>query len=85
MNKEKIIYWEKLILKAASYKGTIKNFCKENNLKEKQFYYYRKKIQHANKVEFHAISLGNQSDIVSEQLCTTEIKIEIGKRKKIDV
>ena len=31
MNEEKAIDWEGLVLKVASYKGTMKEFCKENN------------------------------------------------------
>ena len=78
MNQEKAIDWEALVLKVASHKGTIKDFCIENNLKEKQFYYYRKKFQRKNKVKFHEISLKSQSNICSEESCTSNIKIEIG-------
>ena len=78
MNEEKVIDWEEVILKVASYKGTIKEFCKENNLNEKQFYYHRKKIQCANKVKFHEISLKSQSNIHSVEQFTSNIKIEIG-------
>ncbi|WP_394886110.1 hypothetical protein [Clostridium butyricum] len=69
MNQEKAIDWEALVLKVASHKGTIKDFCIENNLK---------KFQRKNKVKFHEISLKSQSNICSEESCTSNIKIELG-------
>lgn len=42
MSGIKNIDWKAMIDKASSYKGTIKEFCKENNLPEKKFYYHRK-------------------------------------------
>ena len=32
MNKDKSIDWKAMIDKLSSYSGTIKDFCKENNL-----------------------------------------------------
>ena len=32
MNEDKIIDWKAIIDKQSSYSGTIKDFCKENNM-----------------------------------------------------
>ena len=45
MSKLKLIKWKNIIERASYYKGTIENFCKENNISVKQFYYYTKKIE----------------------------------------
>ncbi len=42
MNEDKIIDWKAMLDKLSSYSGTIRNFCKENNIPEKQFYYHRR-------------------------------------------
>ncbi|WP_455789296.1 IS66 family insertion sequence element accessory protein TnpA, partial [Clostridium butyricum] len=38
-----------MIDKLSSYSGTIKDFCKENNILEKKFYYHRRKLANKNK------------------------------------
>ena len=46
-----------MIDKHSSYSGTIKDFCKENNIPEKQFYYNRRKLADKNKAVFHKIQI----------------------------
>lgn len=41
MNENKIIDWEAMTDKLSVYSGTIRDFVKENNIQEKQFYYHR--------------------------------------------
>lgn len=82
------INWEEVMNKFASYKGTIVDFCKENNIKEHQLYYQRKRLDQ-NKLEeckptFHAISINKEETIQSAAINTTvkatnDIRIEIGK------
>ena len=36
MNEDKSIDWKAMIDKLSSYSGTIKDFCKENNIPEKR-------------------------------------------------
>ncbi len=42
MSSETAINWEEILNKFYSYKGTITNFCRENNIKPHQLYYRRK-------------------------------------------
>lgn len=53
MSEIKNMDWKALIDKLSTYKDTIKDFCKENNIPEKQFYYHRRKLASKNKVTFH--------------------------------
>ena len=38
MSEVKNINWEVMVEKVSSYQGTIRDFCKENNIPEKKFY-----------------------------------------------
>lgn len=85
-NQVNPINWEELTTKHKNYDGTIRNFCKENNITERQFYYYRKKYKHHNKPTFHPIILNKTNDKVlntnaSELNNANNIIIEIGKSK----
>ena len=42
MNEDKSIDWNAMIDKLSSYSGTIRDFYKENNIPEKQFYAFNK-------------------------------------------
>ena len=78
MNKDRTIDWKAIIDKLSSYSGTIKDFCKENNIPEKQFYYHRRKLADKNKVVFHEIPLKSEDNpIVKNNI--KDIKIEVGK------
>ncbi|WP_187360740.1 hypothetical protein [Clostridium butyricum] len=39
MSEDKTVDWKAMIDKLSLYSGTIKDFCKENNIAEKKFYY----------------------------------------------
>lgn len=79
------IDWEEIINKFSSYKGSIIEFCKENNIKQHQLYHRRKKLVSKTNPAFHAIALNKESDTVttksnsSEVSFTKDIRIEIGK------
>ena len=78
MNEDKIIDWKAMLDKLSSYSGTIRNFCKENNIPEKQFYYHRRKLADKNKAIFHKIPLKSKDNpIVKNDI--KDIKIEVGK------
>ncbi|WP_294406123.1 IS66 family insertion sequence element accessory protein TnpA [uncultured Clostridium sp.] len=79
MNEDKTVDWKAMIDKLALYSGTIKDFCKENNIAEKKFYYYRRKLSNKNKVVFHEIPLKSESNPTISNNNTSDIKIEIGK------
>ncbi|MCT4607511.1 MAG: hypothetical protein N4A64_15655 [Marinisporobacter sp.] len=36
--------WKEDLEKFSSYKGTVINYCRENNISKGQFYYYKKKL-----------------------------------------
>ena len=52
MSEVKNINWEVMVEKASSYQGTIRDFCKENNIQERKFYYHRRRMTNTNKVIF---------------------------------
>ena len=80
MNEDKTIDWKAMIDKLSSYSGTIRDFCKENNIPEKQFYYHRRKLADKNKPIFHKIPLKSKDNpIVKNNI--KDIKIEVGKAK----
>ncbi|MGG7147983.1 IS66 family insertion sequence element accessory protein TnpA [Clostridium butyricum] len=79
MNEDKTVDWKAMIDKLALYSGTIKDFCKENNIAEKKFYYHRRKLSDKNKVVFHEIPLKSESNPTVSNSNTSDIKIEIGK------
>lgn len=74
--------WEDILEKFATYKGTIKSFCKDNNISPHQFYYQRKAAKKREIAIFHAIDF--KEDTIPSNSCltsTSSIKIEIGKAK----
>lgn len=79
MNEDKTVDWEAMIDKLSLYSGTIKDFCKENNIAEKKFYYHRRRLTNKNKVIFHEISLKSENNLNVSNNNTSDIKIEIGK------
>ena len=79
MNEDKTVDWKAMIDKLELYSGTIKDFCKENNIAEKKFYYHRRKLSDTNKVVFHEIPLKSESNPTVSNSNTSDIKIEIGK------
>lgn len=79
MNEDKAVDWKSMIDKLALYSGTIKDFCKENNIAEKKFYYHRRRLSDKNKVVFHEIPLKSESNPTVSNSNTSDIKIEIGK------
>ncbi len=44
-NKEKQKYWKKMIREAARSDMSISEFCRQRRLKEKQFYWWRRKLR----------------------------------------
>ena len=78
MNEDKTIDWKAMIDKLSSYRGTIKDFCKENNIPEKQFYYHRRKLADKDKAVFHKIPLKSEDSLIVKNTIK-DIKIEVGK------
>lgn len=86
-----IIDWEDILDRFSSYEGTIKAFCKENNIKAHQLYYRRKRLENQETPIFHAVSIKekisnkviNETDIPSSSQPDSTIKIELGKAKII--
>ena len=78
MSEVKKIDWKIMVDKISSYQGTIRDFCKENNIPEKQFYYHRRKLADKNKAVFHKIPLKSKDNSIVKNN-TKDIKIEVGK------
>ena len=78
MNEDKSIDWKAMIDKLSSYPGTIKDFCKENKIPEKQFYYHRRKLADKDKAVFHKIPLKSEDSLIVKNTIK-DIKIEVGK------
>ncbi|QXM06955.1 IS66 family insertion sequence element accessory protein TnpA [Crassaminicella indica] len=79
------IDWEDILNRFSLHKGTIRSFCKENNISIHQLYYRRKNIKKKDHQVFHAINIKEKT---SKNVSTTStsypansIKIEIGKAK----
>ena len=79
MNEDKTVDWKAMIDKLELYSGTIKDFCKENNIAEKKFYYHRRKLADNSKAAFHKISLKSENTSTVSINNTSDIRIEIGK------
>ena len=78
-NEKKDINWNEIIKKFSEHKGTIANFCRENNIKPQQLYRQRKKLEKESTTTFHAI---NMSKAIDKPLSSNEkIRIEIGNAK----
>ncbi|MEY8285800.1 hypothetical protein AALA13_18640 [Lachnospiraceae bacterium 50-23] len=83
------INWEDILDKFSSYDGTIRDFCKENNISAHQLYYRRKRSKNNSVPVFHAVSLSeksidrdaNKEVISSNPYSGSTIRIEIGKAK----
>ena len=79
MNEDKTVDWKAMIDKLELYSGTIKDFCKENNIAAKKFYYHRRKLSDTNKVVFHEIPLKSENTSAVSITNESDIKIKIGK------
>lgn len=79
-SKATAIDWENILEKFAIYEGTIKSFCKENNINLHQFYYHRKAAKKRSTPVFHSINFKEEA-IPSTSHSTSNIKVEIGKAK----
>lgn len=51
------IDWEDILNKFSLHKGSIRDFCKENNISIHQLYYRRKAIKKKEVQVFHAVNL----------------------------
>ena len=72
--------WREFIEKFSSYKGTVTQYCIENNLSKSQFYYHKRRIETPEDISFHVISVKEESlNIINENNTINNIKIEIGK------
>jgi len=65
--------------KFAKHKGSIIDFCKENNIKHNQLYNQRKKLKKAQ--TFHVINVPNVNISENTKAAAQSIKIEIGNVK----
>lgn len=75
-NKE--INWVEIMEKFSAHKGTIIDFCKENNITPPQLYRQRKKLNQVPTRTFHAIDISKAAALHNYN---EEIKIEIGNAK----
>lgn len=48
--------WKDILDKFSTHEGTIKSFCKENNISVPQLYYRRRRLKNNNNTVFHDIS-----------------------------
>lgn len=74
--------WKGILNKYPSFEGTISAFCKQQNIKKHQFYYYKKKFKEDNNSQiFHAITLNQERTNVTltNYSVSKEIKIQLGK------
>ncbi|HCW54097.1 MAG TPA: hypothetical protein DG753_10235 [Clostridium sp.] len=81
MNNDENIDWEEIVAAFSSYEGSLKDFCASYNISKSQLYYYRKKFEKQDSINFHAISIKeekvkNEINFASEK--STDIRIEVG-------
>ena len=84
-----VIDWEDVLDRFYSHKGTIRDFCKENNITAHQLYYRRMRAKKKDIPVFHAVNFKekncdisiDEETIPSNGCLTSDIKIEIGKAK----
>lgn len=76
MQNNENINWRELIASYASYEGRVSDFCNLNNISKNQLYYYRKKFKNETDIQFHAISMKEE---------TSKREITIAPAKKLDV
>ena len=73
------INWTEIMDKFEKHKGSIIDFCKENNIKHNQLYNQRKKLK---KIQaFHIIDVPNVNISENTKAAEQSIKIEIGNVK----
>ena len=79
------VKWDEIMKKYNNHKGTIREFCKNNNITERQFYRYRKKHKSLDKPTLHPIILNQVNNEESKEYPSKthnhNIIIEIGKSK----
>jgi hypothetical protein len=73
------INWIEIMDKFAKHKGSIIDFCKENNIKHNQLYNQRKKLKKTQ--TFHVIDVANVNILENTKAAEQSIKIEIGNVK----
>jgi hypothetical protein len=73
------INWTEIMDKFANHKGSIIDFCKENNIKHSQLYNQRKKLKKTQ--TFHVIDVSNVNISENNKAAEQSIKIEIGNVK----
>lgn len=84
MNNNEKINWEEVVAEFSSYEGTLKDFCAANNISKSQLYYYRKKFELKDNLQFHAISMKEekaQTTVTILPAKQTDVRIEIGAAK----
>ena len=92
VSEAQVVDWEDILIRFSSHQGTIREFCKENNITAHQLYYQRKRkkaLQNNGTHTFHAIRFTDNSsskDAIEETATpnlstSSSIKIEIGKAK----
>ena len=57
VNEASELNWTEILNKFATYKGSIIDFCKENNIKHYQLYHQRKKLEKATNQISYFVSL----------------------------
>ncbi len=83
IDETKIIDWPDIMNKFAVHKGTIVDFCNENNIKPYQLYHQRDKLKKKKKQNqlFHEIDVQNNASLINPKDALQTIKIEIGNAK----
>ena len=84
MNNNEKINWEEVVAEFSSYEGTLKDFCAANNISKGQLYYYRKKFEVKDNLQFHAISMKEekaQTTVTILPATQIDVRIEIGTAK----
>lgn len=84
MNNNEKINWEEIVTSFSSYEGTLKDFCAANNISKSQLYYYRKKFEVKDNLQFHAISMKEEKSQTTVTILPKnqlDVRIEIGAAK----
>lgn len=72
--------WREFVENFSSYEGTVTQYCIENNLSKSQFYYHKRRFETPEEINFHAISLKDESiEIINKNDNKNDIRIELGK------
>ncbi|MDT8719754.1 hypothetical protein IAI10_24335 [Clostridium sp. 19966] len=74
--------WKAIFNEFSNYNGSIKSFCKENNISKDQFYYYKTKFKKADSSIFQAVQMNDNfatAKRVSPETALKVIRVEIGK------